>query len=156
LLAVTVLQLKLRARASGTSVVTLWIDQTLACNLDTYLAPQTIAHLLAIVQTCGYDAWSAYDAIAIGTQLGGSLRRPAAERTEANKAKAFSYGAYRALLDFFPQPEQQTEIRIFMASLGYDPDDDSTDTTTPAGIGNVAAAAVLASAIRRAPVIWEI
>src|SRR5262249_9375329 len=31
-----------------------------------------------------------------------------------------------------------------MATLGYDPADTSTDTTTPAGIGNVSAAAVLA------------
>ncbi len=99
--------------------------------------------MLAVVQTCGYDAWAAYDAKAIGTQLGDTLRRPAAERTEANKAKAFSYGAYRALLDLFPQPDQQTNIRNLMVALGYDPDDASTDTTTPAGIGNVAAAAVL-------------
>ncbi len=152
----TVLQLKLRARAITTSVVTQWNDQTLECILDTDLAPQTVARMLAIVQTCGYDAWSAYDSVAIGTQLGGSLRRPAEERTEENKTKAFSYGAYRALLDLFPQSDRQTNIRHFMDSLGYDPDDDSTDPTTPAGIGNVAAAAVLASAIRTAPVIWEI
>jgi Domain of unknown function (DUF6851) len=31
-----------------------------------------------------------------------------------------------------------------MQSFGYDPNDQSTDTTTPAGIGNVACAAVLA------------
>lgn len=152
----TVLQLKLRAKARGTSVVTLWIDQTLQSMLNTDLAPQTIARMLAIVQTCGYDAWSAYDSVTLGTQLGGSLRRPPAERTEENKSKAFSYGAYRALLDLFPQPERETEVRDLMTSLGYDPDDESTDTTTPAGIGNVAAAAVLASAIRTAPMIWEI
>src|SRR5438132_1560269 len=39
-----------------------------------------VARGLAIVQTCVYDAWAAYDDVAIGTRLGGSLRRPAGER----------------------------------------------------------------------------
>ncbi len=138
-----VLLLQLPASAFATSVATQWGDQTLQSIRDTHPGPPIVARMLAIVQTCGYDAWAAYDAKAIGTQLGGTLRRPAAERTEANKAKAFSYGAYRAALDLFPQPDQQTNIRNLMVSLGYDPDDNTADTTTPAGIGNVAAAAVL-------------
>jgi hypothetical protein len=40
-----------------------------------------------------YDAWSAYDDRAVGTQLGGALRRPARERTLANKEQAISYAA---------------------------------------------------------------
>lgn len=155
LLSLAVLQLKLPARAFTTPVIAAWNHQTLQC-LVAAQPPQAVALILAIVQTCGYDAWSAYDAVAIGTQLGGSLRRPAAERTAENRAKAFSYGAYRALLDLFPQFEQQARIRDFMRRLGYDPDDASTDTTTPAGIGNVAAAAVLDSVIRKAPVRWVI
>ncbi len=156
LLAIAALQIKLPAKAFATSVVTPWNQQTLRSILDSQLAPQTSARILALVQTCGYDAWSAYDPVALSTQLGGALRRPPAERTEQNKAKAFSYGAYRALLDFFPKPDQQTSSRSFMRSLGFDPDDDSTDTTTPAGIGNVAAAAILASPVRTAPVNWQI
>lgn len=54
---------------------------------------------LAIVHTCMYDAWAAYDEHAAGTQLAGALRRPASERTQANKQKAISYAAYRALTD---------------------------------------------------------
>jgi hypothetical protein len=34
-----------------------------------------------------YDAWAAYDARAVGTQSQGALRRPASERTLANKAE---------------------------------------------------------------------
>jgi hypothetical protein len=88
-----------------------------------------------------FDAWAAYDVHADGTRLGGALRRPEHERTEVNKEKAISFAAYRALLDLFP-----TEAAMFtaeMTSLGYDPNDNSLDMTTPSGIGNTAAAALL-------------
>ncbi len=156
LLALAALQLTLPKRAFATPVIAHWNEQTLRSILDAYLAPQSAARIIAVVQVCGYDALSAYDAVALSTQLGGSLRRPPEEWTEENKAKAFSYGAYRALLDFFPKFEQETRLRNFMSRLGYDPDDNSTDPTTPAGIGNVAAAAVLESAVRTAPVRWVI
>jgi len=97
---------------------------------------------LAIVHTCMYDAWAAYDEKAVGTQLSGALRRPAAERTPANKEKAISYAAYRALTDVLPE-ETETVYKPLMRELGYNPDDKSTDIETPVGIGNVACAAVL-------------
>jgi hypothetical protein len=59
--------------------------------------PPVVARALAIAHTCMYDAWAAYDKHAVGTVLGGSLRRPKAERTHANKAKAISFAAYRCL-----------------------------------------------------------
>ena len=40
---------------------------------------------LGVVHTCMYDAWSAYDDRAVGTQLRGALRRPASERTLATR-----------------------------------------------------------------------
>ena len=40
-----------------------------------------------------YDAWAAYDAVAIGMRLAGTLRTPAVERTAANKYKAVSFAA---------------------------------------------------------------
>jgi len=104
-------------------------------------APMT-ARALAIVHTCMYDAWAAYDERAVGTQLAGALRRPASERTEANKEKAISYAAYRALADVLPV-DTNSVYRPLMRQLGYDPDDTSTDIETPEGIGNVACAAVL-------------
>ncbi len=97
---------------------------------------------LAIVHTCMYDAWAAYDEKAVGTQLGGALRRPARERTQANKEKAIAYAAYRGLTDLFPS-EAEKVYKPLMRELGYDPEDKSTDIETPQGIGNVACAAVL-------------
>jgi uncharacterized protein DUF6851 len=61
-----------------------------------------VARALAIVHTCVYDAWAAYDDRAVGTQLSGAFCRPASERTLTNKEKAISYAAYRALADVMP------------------------------------------------------
>jgi hypothetical protein len=119
-----------------------WNDVLLAVLRSSGLGPPMVARAIGIVHTCGFDAWAAYDDKAVGTRLGGTLRRPANERTEANKEKAFSYGEYRCLLDLFPA--QGATIREEMASFGFDPNDASADTTTPSGIGNTAAAAVIA------------
>jgi hypothetical protein len=73
---------------------------------------------------------------------GGSLRRPAKEATDANKDKAISFAAYRAAVDLFAS-DQASVFDPLMAALGYDPSDNSTDVTTPSGIGNVTCAAVL-------------
>ena len=37
-----------------------------------------VARALAILHTCIFDAWAAYDKKIVGTRLGGSLRRPEA------------------------------------------------------------------------------
>src|SRR2546426_12815686 len=74
--------------------------------------------------------------------LGRIVATPPVERTLANKDEAVSFAAYRALVDLFPT--QTPAFNDVMASLGYAPANGSTDVTTPAGVGNVAAAAVIA------------
>jgi hypothetical protein len=101
-----------------------------------------VARALAIGHTCIYDAWAAYDHKAVGTRLGGSLRRPPAEHTLANQKQAVSFAAYRAAVDLFPGSTSSV-FDPLMWSLGYDAGDRSTDPSTPTGIGNVAAQAVL-------------
>jgi len=120
-----------------------WNDEALAAVRATKMGPPMVARAMAILHTCIFDAWAAYDGKAVGTRLAGSLRRPAVERTSANKQKAISFAAYRALVDLFPGPDQVAAFQAEMAALGYDPSDNTTDTTTPQGIGNVACAAVL-------------
>jgi hypothetical protein len=124
------------------NVVLRWDEQTLAAIRALKTGPTINARALAIVHTAMYDAWAAYDATAVGTRLGGTLRRPAAERTDAYKSQAISYAAYRALLNLFPA--RSADFRAFMTAMGYDPDDTSTDPASPTGVGNQAAAAVLA------------
>ena len=137
------LLVQIPVRSHADSAVVDWDKTALQAIRDTHPGPPIVARALAIVHTCAYDAWAAYDPIAVGTQLGGTLRRPAAERTDANKNKAASFAAFRALVDLFPQPDQVTNFRNAMIAKGYDPNDVSTNTSTPSGIGNVAAAAVI-------------
>jgi hypothetical protein len=138
----------LMPNASATSLVSRlgavieWNSAILAGIRDAKLGAPMVARALAVVHTCMYDAWAAYDERAVGTQLSGALRRPPSERTLANKQVAISYAAYRALADVLPV-DTNSVYRPLMQQLGYDPDDTSTDIETPIGIGNVACAAVL-------------
>ncbi len=126
--------------ATGT-VVTQWNDATLDAIRHTHPGPPIVARALAIVDTCMFDAWAAYDAKAKGTRLGPTLRRPIGEQTNANKEKAVSFAAYQCLADLFPS--QTASFNTLMGMLGYVPNVNTTDITTPSGIGNVAAKAVL-------------
>lgn len=123
-----------------------WLDVTLDATAQEVLRvgarPTIISRQLAIVQTAVYDAWAAYDPVAVGTRYGDGLRRPAEEHTAANKQTAIAFAAYRTMIDQLPG-ETDYITRAFVEA-GYDPQNRSTDPATPEGIGNLAAAAVLA------------
>ena len=123
-----------------------WLDvmqEAAARDVDLFGArPTVLSRQMMIWAASMYEAWAAYDGKAVGTRLGGTLRRPANERDLAHKNIAISYASYRSLLAAFP--DQAGFLRGEMVRLGFDPDDLSTDTTTPQGIGNFAAAAVIA------------
>ena len=127
---------------TGDSVVLRWNAAALQGVRDSKLGPPMVARALAIVHTGIYDAWAAYDRTAIGTQLGGGLRRPHHERTRVNKETAISFAAYRAAVDIFPG-DKLTVFDPLMRSLGLDPNNKTTDGSTPIGVGNIAAEAVL-------------
>src|ERR671935_40093 len=120
------------------SVVVKWNGALLRGVRESKLGPPMVARALAVAHTCAYDAWAAYDRVAVGTRLGGALRRPARERRYENKVEAVSRATYRAGVDLFPG-SRATVFGPLMARLGLDPDNDSRDTAEPAGIGNVAA-----------------
>jgi membrane-associated phospholipid phosphatase len=131
-----------RRRFRRESVVLLWNTAVLDGLRATRLAPMFAARALAIVHTCMYDAWAAYDDRAAGTVLGGALRRPVEQRTLAARETAVSHAAFRALVALFPS--QRSSLEALMEGIGLDPAYQSTETTSPAGIGNAACAAVLA------------
>ena len=115
---------------SESALVREWNTATLQGVRDSNLGASETARSLAIVNTCMYDAWSAYDDKAFATELQSSLRRPPEERTTANKQKAVSYAAYRALIDVLPI-DSDAVYRPLMRQLGYDPNDRSTDIDSP-------------------------
>jgi hypothetical protein len=122
--------------------VTQWEGVAVKAISGSHLSAPAAARALAIVNTCMFDSWASYDERAVGTQLRGALRRPANERTPANKERAVSYAAYRALVDLLPS-DTESMYKPLMRSLGYDPGNQSTDIETPTGIANVSCLAVL-------------
>ncbi|MFF8640620.1 vanadium-dependent haloperoxidase [Streptomyces sp. NPDC015345] len=137
-----------QARADGDNVVLQWnklISEAMAVNNQGSMhptPPPVGGRTLAVVHNAMYDAWAAYDAKAVGTQLGGDLRRPAVERTEANKRKAVSFAAHRALSDLFPK--QRATFDAKLAALGYDAAEaDTAAAGTPAAVAVEATDALL-------------
>jgi hypothetical protein len=131
------------ARAAVDSVVLVWNEETLESIRKLPPGPTVTARALAVVHTAIYDAWAAYDPVAVDTRqrlrANPDLRQPAAERTQANKEKAVSFAAYLALVDLFPARQGVFDQR--MATLGYATD--GTDTSAAAAVGITAGQAVL-------------
>ncbi len=123
------------------SIVAQWNELMLDAIRSGSAKPTETTYQLHLVSSAIYDAWAAYDTAAYGHY--GNIERPVGEHTEANKAEAVSYAAYRALVDFFPN--QKATFDAFMEAQGYDPAVASTDPSTAAGVGNLAAQTVLAA-----------
>jgi hypothetical protein len=103
----------------------------------------TLVLRMTLMFTTGwFDATAPYTphSVAVYSHLG---RRPAAEHTQANMNIACFYASYHVAMAQFPH--QEAEWRNMLFDVGLDPDDDSTDLTTPVGIGNVAGMAVVAA-----------
>lgn len=98
--------------------------------------PTVTSRYLGLITASMYDAWTRYDSLHQALFLK-AARRPSEEMTLENKEMAISYALYRAAREYFYS--DSTLFRDFMKELGYDPDDDSLDPATPAGIGNLAA-----------------
>ncbi len=79
-------------------------------------AASGVARALAIVHTCIYDAWAAYDPVAAGVHY---HTKTVASPSEPPASRAISYAAHRALLDLFPS--QHALFSALMNELGYDP-----------------------------------
>ncbi len=125
----------------GDQVVIQWNDVLLQAIRLLQPPMPVAARALAIVHTCMFDAWAAYDRVAVGTQFGSRLRHAQTDHTPQDQAQAVSYAAYRALMDLFPR--EQPLFQQVMTSLKYNPTNQAENSETPAGIGNLTAQAVL-------------
>jgi hypothetical protein len=103
--------------------------------------PPMVARSLAVLHTCMFNAWAAYDETALGTPHGPAVRAPVGDRTPASKSQAMSYAAHSALVDQFPS--QKAAFDAYLASLGYDPSLTASDLSTAPGIGSAVAAAMI-------------
>ena len=103
--------------------------------------PTITSRFLGLIFTSIFDAWTRYDEKASPVYLTGVDRRPANELTTKNKEIAISFAAYRAMSEYYYS--DTTMFSNFMLSLGLDPNNTTLDPTTPEGIGNLAAKAVI-------------
>ena len=122
----------------GNNAAITWDKMALQAIENVGMGATPASRALAITHTCMYDAWATYNAVAVPTRPNGIPRQAGKYQ---DTTMAVSYAAYRALLDLFPS--QASLFTAQMNNYGYDPNNTSTDTTTQAGVGNVAAQAVL-------------
>jgi hypothetical protein len=117
-----------------------WDRAALEAIKETGPGPTIAARALAVLHTCMFDAWAAYDPLAVGTRLGASLRRPAEERTAEAKEEAVSRAARLAAADLFPALAPRFDA--LLAGQGFDPAAPPTGGS-PAGVARRACQAVL-------------
>lgn len=103
--------------------------------------PTVTSRYLGLIFVSIFDAWSRYDEKATPVYLTGVDRRPTEEQTLKNKEIAISYAAYHAMKEYYFT--DSTLFADFMRELGLDPNDQSMDPSTPVGVGNLAAKAVI-------------
>jgi hypothetical protein len=132
------------ARAAQ-STARIWDEQNLsAIRIDTPNPPVHARNLFS-TSVCMYDAWAAYDSVAVGYIYHG---KATAVDISAARQEAISYAAYRMLREryFYSKSASNTlaTLDAQMTALGYDTNNFSLDTSTAAGVGNSVYAAVSA------------
>lgn len=132
---------------SGNAPIELVIPTVVAATLK-QVAPgdaPIILRITTIVTNAWFDAIAPYHPTAVGVHSR-LPRRPAVEHNDRNRNIAILY-ATRRVMDSL-NPKDAAVWRQMLRSAGLDPDDASTDTATPVGIGNAAGAAIVQARLR--------
>jgi hypothetical protein len=114
-----------------------WSERILeSIRMDTPHPPAQARNLFSY-SVCMYDAWAAYDTNAVGFIYRG---KHTAADVPAARREAISYAMHRMMIErlaYSRTATNQAEGNIlFMDRLGYDTNNVSRDTNTPAGVGN--------------------
>ncbi len=117
-----------------------WNTLALQAVRQSKLGAPMVSRALAILHTCMFDAAASYHDRSVATTSGGRGRRPAVERTVANRRIAISEAAYVAFVDLFPQHRRFADEQ--MARRGLTPRA-RAPYLTPSDVGRAACAAVL-------------
>jgi len=127
------------------SIARVWNEEILnAIRIDLPHPPVHARNLFSL-SAAMYDAWAAYDPVAVGFAYRG---KHSAVDVEAARAVAISHAAHRILRERYALSQRaETTLSALgerMAALGHDPENNSLDPSTPEGVGNLVAAAVSA------------
>jgi hypothetical protein len=85
------------ASANAASIITEWLDEVLPAAKELAWEPAVGVRILAIVHSAMYDAWTAYDSVAVGYVTGTLLKGQGGLNNEANKRGALSHAAFTML-----------------------------------------------------------
>jgi hypothetical protein len=123
--------------AASNSIARVWMERALAAiRVDTPHPPAQARNYLSF-SVCMYDAWAAYDPVAIGYVYRG---KHTAADIQSARSNAISYAVFRMMKErhAFSRTAQTTLAAddALMTSLGYNINDQSRDTSTPTGVGN--------------------
>lgn len=128
--------LSLRAAASN-SIARVWNERALAAIRQDTPHPPAHARNYFSLSVAMYDAWAAYDSNAVGYVYRGKHTSP---NIAAARSNAVSYAAFRLLVERHAYSRTASNSLVvdtnLMTSLGYNPNDQSRDTSTPTGVGN--------------------
>lgn len=122
------------------SLVSVWNELGLEAIRAGAPVPTEITRAMHMAHSAMYDAWAAHEDDAAGAYFDGEATGP---DTLEDREIAVSFAAFRTLSEVFP--DYVAEFEAFFVSLGLDPSDVSTDPSTPEGIGNLAAMAVISA-----------
>jgi hypothetical protein len=130
---------------SSQSIAYLWAEIALkATARDTERfrpRPTVTSRYLGLLFVAMFDAWSRYDENAVPVYLDSVERQPVSGQHERRKEIAVSFAAYRTLSEYYFSDTLM--FKEFMVSIELDPSNTSIDPSTPEGIGNLAAKAVI-------------
>src|SRR5258708_2880673 len=133
----------LATHAASQSIARVWDEEILnAIRIDKPHPPVQARNLFHL-SIAMYDAWAAYDNVAVGYLY---HNKPTAADVAAARREAISYAAYRLLTERYALSLSATNtlavLAAKMAELDYPTNVVSLDTSTPAGVGNSVAATV--------------
>ncbi|HTH46034.1 MAG TPA: vanadium-dependent haloperoxidase [Candidatus Limnocylindria bacterium] len=125
------------------SIARIWDEEILSAIRIDKPHPPVHARNLFSLSTVMYDAWAAYDPVAVGYVYRG---KATAADVAAARREAISYAAYRMLKERYAFSKSAATtlpaLDARMTALGYSKDIVTTDPSTPAGVGNAVYAAV--------------
>ena len=104
--------------------------------------PSIVFRITTMASNSWFDAIAPYSEKGVGvySQL---PRRPEAERTDKNRNIAIMYASYRVFSSLMPK---RIDVwKQMLTNAGLDPSDNSTDLSSPIGIGNTAGNAIVAA-----------
>ena len=123
--------------AASNSIARVWNERALAAIRQDTPHPPAQARNYFSFSVCMYDAWAAYDPNAVGYVYRGKHTAPDIASARSN---AISYAVWRMLRErhaFSRTASNSLAVDdALMTSLGFNINNNSRDTSTPAGVGN--------------------